>query len=285
MRRYSCKIKSARILVRSLLGVPAANLLNFQKINTLAFDRLEKGRVIADEFRTIERRAPRDLLKRFCAIADAEDTEKSIVRFVRAWGLLLLCDEHSLPVGHNSPGKCVGGRDSVQAYLDFALCLQTLRDVGLALSRADRPGKHLLHEIGRDGDWDMAARILCAPPLDGAHSVGFGIGIAGAILVRFEELMEHLITACNIYPALTRRENSWNVGLATSPIRNLPAIIAMQLILEIAGAKAQRKCAADECPRWFIPRRRQIYCDACGIRAAWRASYRRKRDKLRSSYQ
>ncbi len=262
--------------------MPPANLLNFQKINTLAFDRLEKGRVIADGFRTIERRAPPDLLKRFCAIADAEDTEKSVVRFVRAWGMMLLCDEHSLPVGHNSPGKCAGGQDSVQAYLDFAVCLQTLRDVGLALSREDRKGKSILREIGREGDWEMAARILCVPPLSATMSFGFTIRIAGAILVRFEELMEHLISACKIYPALTRREGTWNMGLATSPIRNLPAIIAMQLILEIAGAKSQIKCAADECPRWFIPRRRQIYCDACGIRAAWRASYRRKREKRRT---
>jgi len=265
--------------------VPPANILNFQKIYAPAFARLERGRLIPDWHRTIQHRTPPDLLNRFCAIVDADDTEKSAVRFVRAWGMMLLCDEHSLPLGHSplcSQSECIAQHrhDSIQAYLDFALCLQTLRDVGLALSREHNSRKYVLREIGREGDWEIAAKILGVPPLGGTMSFGFAVRSAGAILVRFEELMQHLISVCRIYPTLTRRESSWNLVVATSPVHNLPAIVSMQLIQEIAGAKAQRKCAAEECPRWFVPRRRQIYCDACGIRAAWRASYRRKREKL-----
>ena len=147
------------------------------------------------------------------------------------------------------------------------------------MSREHNKRTYVLREIGREGDWEMAAKILCVPPLSATVRFGFDVRSAGAILVRFEGLMEHLISACRIYPTLTRRDGSWNIGVATSPIHTLPAIVAMQLILEIAGARVQQKCAAEECPRWFVPRRRQIYCDACGIRAAWRASYRRKRDK------
>ena len=92
----------------------------------------------------------------------------------------MLCDEHSLPLGHSlscSQSECIAQHrhDSVQAYLDFALCLQTLRDVGLALSREDKRGKSLLREIGREGDWDMAAKILCVPPLDGTMRFGFEV--------------------------------------------------------------------------------------------------------------
>ena len=264
--------------------MPQANILNFQKIHAPGFARLENGRLIPDWHRSIKRHTPPDLLKKFCAIVSAGDTEKSVVRFVRAWGMMLLCDEHSLPLGHSlscAQSECIAQHrhDSIQAYLDFALCLQTLLDVGLALSREDKPGKSLLREIGREGDWEMAAEILRTPALGPTMRFGFEMRIRGAILVRFEELMQHLISACQIHPVLTRRDGSWNIGVATSPIHNLPAVVAMQLILEIAGAKAQRKCAAEECPRWFIPRRRQIYCDSCGIRAAWRASYRRKKEK------
>jgi hypothetical protein len=74
--------------------------LNFEKIYATAFDRLEKGRLIPNWYRTIQRRTPPDLLKRFCAIVDAEDTEKAAVKFVQAWGMMMLCDEHSLPMGH-----------------------------------------------------------------------------------------------------------------------------------------------------------------------------------------
>jgi hypothetical protein len=268
--------------------VPQANILNFKKIYAPAFARLENGRLIPDWHRTIQRPASPHLLKTFFAIVGADDTEKEVVRFVRGWGMLLLCDEHGLPFGHShscSQSDCIAQHrhDSVQAYLDFAVCLHALHDVGLALSRHDNGRKSVLREIGREGDWEMAAKILGVPPLDGTMRFGFDLRTAGAILVHFEELMQHLISACRIYPALTRREGSWNIGVATSPIHNLPAIVAMQLILEIAGAKAQRKCAAEECPRWFVPRRRQIYCDACGVRAAWRASYRRKREKHRGA--
>jgi hypothetical protein len=264
--------------------VPPANILNFKKIYAPAFDRFETGRLIPNWFRTIQRPAPPDLLKRFCAIVDTDDTEKAVVRFVRAWGMMLLCDEHTLPLGHAdscSSSECIAKHrhDSIQAYLDFALCLQTLRNIGLVLSREGSKGKSVLGEVGSEGDWEMASNILGVPPLDGTISFGFVTRTAGAVLVRFEEMMQHLMSGCRIYPALSMLDGSWNIGVATSPIHNLPAIVAIQLILEIAGAKAQRKCAAEECPRWFIPRRRQIYCDACGIRAAWRASYRRKKEK------
>jgi hypothetical protein len=46
---------------------------------------------------------------------------------------------------------------------------------------------------------------------------GFAVRSAGAILVRFEELMQHLISACRIHPALTRRESSWNISCGREP--------------------------------------------------------------------
>src|ERR1051326_7592066 len=98
------------MIFRSLLGVPPANILNFEKIHAQAFARLEKGRLIPDWFRTVQRCTPPDLLKRFCAIVDAEDTEKSAVKFAQARGMMLLCDEHSLPLGHSplcSQSECV----------------------------------------------------------------------------------------------------------------------------------------------------------------------------------
>jgi hypothetical protein len=70
--------------------VPPANILNFKRIYAPAFTRVENGRLMPDWHCTIQRSTPADLLKTFCAIVGAGDTEKSVVRFARAWGMMLL---------------------------------------------------------------------------------------------------------------------------------------------------------------------------------------------------
>src|SRR2546427_6889562 len=45
------------------------------------------------------KRAPLDLLSRFCRIAEAKNIDRAVVTFVRRWGLLSLC-EHGIPKTH-----------------------------------------------------------------------------------------------------------------------------------------------------------------------------------------
>src|SRR5712692_5241087 len=103
--------------------------------------RTEPGRLIPDRQHRVKRPAPGDLLDRYCRIAESPDTDAAARRFARSWGVAGLCDCHSLPIGHSE--RCKGDpADSVQAHKDFARCLESLRNIGLALGRR-RAGEDL----------------------------------------------------------------------------------------------------------------------------------------------
>jgi hypothetical protein len=98
----------------------------------------------------VKRKAPSDLLNRYCQIAESPNTDAAATRFARAWGVARLCDLHSLPIGHST--KCTGDpADSIQAHKNFALCLASIRNIGLALNS---------ERVGEDLDWQLADAAL-----------------------------------------------------------------------------------------------------------------------------
>jgi hypothetical protein len=212
--------------------------------------KIEEGRLVPDWQRMLKRPAPRDLLARYCRIAESPDTDAAAARFARSWGVANLCDSHSLPIGHDT--QCKGDpADSVRAHKDFARCLESLRNIGSALTR-----KH----VGESVDWEIADAILCGegfrPWSERERSV-----IRGEWLIartHFQILMRCLLRVCRIQPRLYWSNGAWDVALDVLEGTNVPAILAAQLMLEVAGAKQQRKCRT--CPSWFIPRGRQVYC-------------------------
>jgi len=87
-------------------------------------------------------------------------------------------------------------------------------------------------------------------------------------------------TICQLQPTLCWRKDRWVIEFDTAwgTGSNVPAILVLQLMAEIGG-NAMRKCR--NCPQWFLPTGRQVYC-TCGIRAAWRDAERRERKRPRS---
>lgn len=232
--------------------------------------KIEDGRLVPDlSPNRLKRPAPNDLLARFCRIAESPDTDATAARFAQAFGVARLCDEHSLPIGH--PGECKSDHaDSVKAHKNFAGCLESLKNIGLALTRKN---------VGEDLDWAVADGVLHAgfsPWSEEMRSLIRGDWLNARN--HFQILMRCLLGACRIQPRFYWRDGAWDIALDVLEGPNLAAILAAQLMLEIAGAKQQKKCRSRACPRWFIPRRRQIYCESCGIRAAWRAAAERKRN-------
>ena len=95
------------------------------------FLELHGNRLLGDTANRRKGRAPRDLLTRFCQIAEASASEKSVVAFVKRTGLIGLC-RHGLPMFHaKACAGPVGSADTVEGYRKFARCLDSLQRLGL----------------------------------------------------------------------------------------------------------------------------------------------------------
>ena len=238
-----------------------------------------------------ERRKPPDLLERFCLIAESEDTDAAIVAFARRWGLLGLC-EHGLPSeglcnGHSTCTPCGWtGTESFDHWRRLARAFESMLRIGLALNRG-KPGEN--------ADWELAADGLCGDAGEELLGHWWAEGIAprlndveitrrttkGLRVARIDYaiLMQRLIEISHLQPEFGISGRNWNIEMgSTESMSNMPAILTAQLILRVGSSGKQIKCSA--CRRWFIPRRNQrMYCDRCGIRAAWRAADRKRRAK------
>jgi hypothetical protein len=213
----------------------------------------------------IKRRAPKSLLTVFCNIAEAPDTERAVKAFASKWGMLGLC-HHGLPSTHNS--NCHSDHETVDAYKNLSLCFSCLQRIGFEIA-AGRCGEPI--------DWELADSILCAedfPPWDKLmRSSIVKFGVARDYL---QIMMGRLTAVSRLQPRLAWNDGSWVIDFDALEGPNVVAILTLQLIAGIAGG-ALRKCR--DCPRWFQPRGRKVYCDACGIQASWRAASKRQREK------
>lgn len=242
-------------------------------------ERAENGRLHADTSAPwLKKRAPLDLLDRFIRIAEApasrrleesKRVETAATRFASQWGLLQLC-EHGLPIGH-APG-CNAAVDEIEHYKQFALCLEALRRIGLEISNAG---------TGDDIDWELADVILCGPdfPPRPKELRDLFRKYLKESRAEFQTLMRLLVERCRLQPRFQWDGTAWSIDFDCLHGSNLAAILTVQLMSQLGG-KAMRKCR--ECPRWFQPSGRQVYCKKCGIRPAWRAASRRQREKRKS---
>jgi hypothetical protein len=218
-----------------------------------------KGRFVPDRPR------PRaDLLARFLRIAEAADTSKAAIAFSKRWGRLELC-EHGLPWKH-----CSNPADGVDSYMQFSRCLEALGRIGLEL-KAGRSGG--------DVDWEIVEQIFAAGDdyelLSKEERAAFR-GKPREARANFVNLMDRLIFLSDLRPRLQwdKKTQTWAIDFDSFAPSNLTAILALQLMSQLGGA-AMKRCAS--CPRWFTPQGRQVYCELCGIRAAWRAAARKRR--------
>ena len=205
----------------------------------------------------VKRRAPNTLLAIFCNIAEAPDTERAVNAFASRWGMLGLCD-HGLPYTHNP--RCHPNHETVDAYKALSLCLGSLQRIGLEVA------------VGRRGDavdWELTDSIL----YPGSPST---LEKSIPARDRLQLLIERLVSISRLQPRLAWKDGSWVIDFDALEGSNVVAILTLQLIAGIAHG-ALRKCR--DCPRWFEPNGRQVYCAACGIRASWRAAAKRSRAK------
>jgi len=257
-----------------------AQSLPVGSINAPRFGRLHNGRLQADSLGDdrevwIERRAPANLLHRFIKIANAPDTERAVIGFVRQWGLLRL-PELRLPIFHKPAAKET--TDTIDGYFRFARLLESLLMIGLDLQNG-----HIADAVV----WELADSFLYGDPdpllLDPLMprrqekrdrelaTIRSSLPRARS---RLQDMIGLLIGQSELRPRLAWISGTWAIDFDCVHGSNLPAILTLQLIASIGG-RAMRKCRT--CPRWFVPSGRQVYCKECGIRAAWRHAKRRQR--------
>jgi len=235
------------------------------------FSNVDGDRLRTDDTRPTKRRRPRsDLLKSFCRIAESPNTEKAVITFVKQCGLIGLC-RHGLPTSHNRACmQPVGSTDTIPAYKTFAVCLESLGRIGQELNAGN---------TGSELDWELADKIL--------SSEEFAAGAEERMQYRhlrtlddartnFMGLMRRLVEISRLQPRLHWDGEAWAIDFDSFGGSNLAALLTIQLMAQVGG-KTMKKCPS--CPRWFEPSGRQVYCSSCGIRAAWRAAARRRRQR------
>jgi hypothetical protein len=157
--------------------------------------------------------------------------------------------------------------DSAEGYRTFALCLDALLRIGRELSDG---------RTGDDCDWELADSILCGPdfpPREKTLRDLFRKHLSDS-RTQFQIMMRRLTEIARLQPRFQWDGKAWAIDFDCFHGSNLPALLTVQLMAQVGG-NVMRKCRA--CPRWFEPTGRQVYCAACGIRAAWRDSARRQR--------
>jgi hypothetical protein len=227
-------------------------------------DREEEGRLLPASGKMVKKRAPLNLLDRFLAIVESPDSDASVLKFASRWGLLSLC-KHGLPIGHN-PG-CNEAMDKIDDYRQFSEALYVLRTLAMEISNG---------RAGIDTDWERVDVILCGPdfpprPKNQKHFRK----IIGVARTEFEILMQRLIEMSRLQPRFRWDGTAWAIDFDTLYGPNLVAILTIQLMGQLGG-KVMRKCR--NCPGWFQPIGRQVYCKRCGLKAAWRSASKKAYD-------
>lgn len=211
------------------------------------------------------RRGSSRLLDQFIRIAESAQTNHAVTIFANRWGLLQLC-EHGLPCWHNSRTQCQAA-DSVESYKTFAVSLDAMLRIGLELNR---------RRCGADTDWQLANGGLSAPDFqpwsnEERHDFQSNLGTAR---LHFQILMRRLARVAGLTLRFYWNDRGWAIDFDCDRGSNLAALMVVQLMARLGGP-SMKKCR--NCPRWFQPAGRQVYCSACGIRAAWRDAAARHR--------
>jgi len=134
-------------------------------------------------------------------------------------------------------------------------------------------------KTGSDLDWELADKILCADAFAAGAEERLQyrrLRKLGDARVEFMGLMRTLVEISRLQPRLHWDGEAWAIDFDSFGGSNLAALLTIQLMAQVGG-KAMKKCP--NCPRWFQPRGRQVYCASCGIRAAWRNAARKRRKR------
>ncbi len=226
------------------------------------FSHLENEVLIPDGVERTRRRPNQSMLSQFCTIAVSPNVSRSVQAFAKRWGLLQLCI-HGLPTtGHH---EC-RPHDTIDGYWKFAGCLSSLCNLGRSLA---------IGTCGELNDWKYAHSGLTDERFDESRTFMKHVTLARTT---FQGLIRMLVEVSGVIPRLhwDQKSRTWAIDFDTFHGSNLPAILTMQLIARV-GRATLRQCR--ECPAWFEPQGRQVYCAQCGTRAAWRAASQRFRDK------
>src|SRR5581483_3849741 len=111
--------------------------------------------LVASPTHELVRRKSTGLLQQFLVIAESADTQASVLRFSKKWGLLQLC-RHGLPAWHSLRRPCAAA-DSVQGYKKFAVSLDAMLRIGLELNN---------RRCGTRTDWQLANEGLSPPDFE-----------------------------------------------------------------------------------------------------------------------
>jgi hypothetical protein len=230
------------------------------------FDHVAAGRIVHLRGSQIKRKSSQQLLTQFCGISQSGDAAAATVRFTKRWGLVGLCT-HGLPARH---GAGCAPSDGVDGYRTFSLAIDALQRIAMELSQG---------RSGEDTDWELADAILSGPDFPGWSELEREVFLSSTTLARvqFQILMRRLVEISGLVPRLNWKDGAWAIDFDCEGSSNLAAILTIQLMARVGGG-AMKKCRS--CPRWFQPTGRQVYCSACGIRAAWRDASARRRKRL-----
>jgi hypothetical protein len=155
----------------------------------------------------------------------------------------------------------VHGAEPIEPHLRFRKGLEALRNIGETLKNGSS---------GDADEWKLGTEWLGIKT--GVRSFQ-RIDIEFARLL-YQRFMQKLVEGVGLVPELRPEGSGWRVTFGSGDRGFLAAALVLQLMEQLGGGPL-RKCL--ECLSWFQPRRRQVYCSKCGVRAAWRAAQRRKR--------
>lgn len=236
---------------------------------------------------------PLNLLDRFVELADA--TDENILSFADTYGVVLLCQEHRLPIEH---GRVLGARpdgDSLTCtllgdphpftpsswYRDEARRFQAILNVAAQLL-VDKPGLEI--------DWDVVSPYYASSRghvfAPGSWS---GRPATNTDLLEEDRIMLSEILDSFIDVGGVRLRFSWNNERGRSyylGCDRLWGYLSASLVVCVALSDGLAVCAG--CGKAFQPRRRpnpnrRAFCDdgACKITARQRLGQRDHRERVR----
>ena len=251
---------------------------------------------------TIDSNAIKEAIEGFIALSNAPTAD--IVKFASRWGMLGLC-RHGKPSFHQGEFRC----NDIQIELNeagmwhiedpkrwryYASQLRALWRLAIAIERApDGPKGHyyincspeIQAELitpgvpGEKSDWESILQEL--GPLGKGGFDWYGRALAAKALSRY---LSHMLQECGLRPRVfwLPAERGGTAEWTLWDGNNLLPQIIGRMVLKIVGAQDYGICKGCEEPL-FLRRGqikgRDVYCKACGIRAAWRAARKRSYEK------
>lgn len=240
---------------------------------------------------------PVDLLEQFLRIAEGEDAAGAVRSFIERFGGLGLCKAHNRPVGHE---PSLSLRDVGTNFVESGAECSAWRTVGF-----DVQGQLFWHEESIEA-WKAwadrfhsllahASSLKTPQPQLQAPDSSFLRGLterrrAAVEPAKAVEVFHRLVGVINGWLAdagVAPRLESDSLGQVTATLGSsgtfpLFGALVLKSIAVITGPRGMVACSG--CGQLFSPERkraasRRKFCSSCGLRAAWRLSKRKQRDR------